>query len=129
VTGPIVFVVMADPAFRRRIAGDLTRSGLTVVSMGGGRPALEWARAARPALVVSDLTVLEDEVYPLARRLRAYPETREVPVVAVGPDEAWSRARAAGCSAFAPESASGAALAAFAARHLSAPPASPSCLG
>jgi CheY-like chemotaxis protein len=128
VAAHVVFVVVTNVPVRRRIAGDLSRAGLTVVSMGGGRAAIEWARAARPALVVSDLSVLEDASYPLAHQLRTYPETRQVPIVTVAPDEARPRADAAGCTAFANEAGEAGALVALVASQLSAGPPAPSCL-
>lgn len=99
----VVFVVGADSGRRRLLARELTRRlAVPVVSMGSGESTVAWARAARPAVLLTDLHMPGLDGYSLARRLKSHPDTRAIQVVLVsgeGPD-GYERARAAGCTAY-----------------------------
>jgi CheY-like chemotaxis protein len=110
----MVFVVGANAGRRRLLAQALAqRLGVSAVSMGSGETTLAWARAARPAVVVTDLRMPGMDGYTLTRRIKSQPDTRTTRVVLVsseGPD-GHDRAREAGCTGFVTETASQAELA------------------
>jgi two-component system cell cycle response regulator DivK len=99
----IVFVVANDPRARREIARTLWETtGLHAVSMRGGQPAVDWARAVRPALVVLDSSQPGPEALSLARQLRRQPGTEDIPILLMSDDgpAGHDSARAAGCDGF-----------------------------
>jgi CheY-like chemotaxis protein len=99
----LLFVVGADLARRRLIARQLARHlDVSAVSMAATSATVAWARAVRPAAVLTELAAAQPDGYELARRLGEDVATRDIPVVAVGTagleDREW--ARGAGCAAF-----------------------------
>jgi CheY-like chemotaxis protein len=98
-----LFVVGADLARRRLIARELARHlAVSAVSMEATDATVAWARAVRPAAVLTELAGAQPNGYELARRLGEDVATRDIPVVALGTAgfEDRDRARAAGCAAF-----------------------------
>jgi CheY-like chemotaxis protein len=98
----VVFVVANDRTFRRAISSALWQTGLHAISMRGGPPAVEWARAARPALIVIDHGRPGLDGLALARRLKRQRGTETIPILLMsdaGPD-GRDQARAAGCDGF-----------------------------
>jgi CheY-like chemotaxis protein len=73
----------------------LSYSGLTVTQAPTGRRALESARLDPPDVVVTDIAMPEMDGLELSRRLRAGPQTRDIPIIAVS-GQASNRAREAG---------------------------------
>jgi CheY-like chemotaxis protein len=77
--------------------------GVRLITASTAALGLELARSHRPDLVLADLHLGDSSGYLLLERLRAHPETREIPVVAVTanamPIEA-ERAKEAGFAAF-----------------------------
>jgi two-component system, cell cycle response regulator DivK len=99
----VVFVVANDPRFRRGVARALWQlTGLHAISMRGGEPAVEWARAARPALIVVDHSQPDLAGLALAGRLRHQPGTEDIPILLMSDDGPTDHdsARAAGCDGF-----------------------------
>jgi CheY-like chemotaxis protein len=99
----VVFVVANDAGFRRSVAGALWETtGLHAISMRGGEPALEWARAARPALIMIDHSRPGLDGLALARRLKRDPSTEAIPILLLsdGGPASHDAARAAGCDGF-----------------------------
>jgi two-component system phosphate regulon response regulator PhoB len=99
----VVFVVARDAAFRRTVARALWEtSGLHAISMRGGEPAIAWARAARPALIVLDQSQPDMDAFALAGRLKQQPGTADIPILLMSDDGPTSHdgARAAGCDGF-----------------------------
>jgi two-component system phosphate regulon response regulator PhoB len=79
-TGPIL-VVDDEADIRNLLVRQLERDGLSVVAAASGTEALELARRTPPALVILDLMLPGLPGTEVCRRLRAEPETRDVPVV------------------------------------------------
>src|SRR5262245_20075095 len=102
----VVFVVDDDPGVRRLIATGLRhRFGVHAMSMAGGEEALTWARTVRPVLILTDLMMPELDGAELTCRLRADPNTADIPIVVMsgGGSDARARALAAGADEFLPK--------------------------
>jgi two-component system cell cycle response regulator DivK len=98
-----VLLVEDDPHNRVIAATVLRASGYEVVLARDGEEALSFARSRPPDLVLLDLSLPKVDGYEVARRLRADPATRAVPILALTAhalkgDEA--KARAAGCDGY-----------------------------
>lgn len=78
--GPIL-VVDDEADIRNLLAHHLQREGLAVETAATGGEALEAARRSPPSLVILDLMLPEISGTEVCRRLRAMPETRDVPVI------------------------------------------------
>ena len=76
-----VLVVDDDAEMRRRLRTVLGRQGFAVREAGDGAEALASVRAARPGLVLLDLTMPVMDGFAFLRALRAMPGGDEVPVV------------------------------------------------
>jgi two-component system cell cycle response regulator DivK len=61
----------------------LTSSGYEVVVATRGEEAVEVARAVRPALVLLDIQLPDIDGLEVLRRLRSFPETKDLPIVAM----------------------------------------------
>ena len=97
--GPTVLVVDDHDLNRELARAILERRGYRVVEAEGGAEGVELARRERPALVLLDLAMPVMDGYATLSALRAAPETRDIPVMALTAlamrgDE--QRARAAG---------------------------------
>ncbi len=78
----------------------LQRRGFEVVSAVDGEQGIEAARAERPDLILMDMSLPVLDGWEATRRLKADPETRHIPVVALTAHamaEDRKRALAAGC--------------------------------
>ncbi|MDP2306005.1 MAG: response regulator transcription factor [Pseudomonadota bacterium] len=78
--GPIL-VVEDEDDIRNLIVHQLQREGLTTRAASTGLEALEIARHTPPALVILDLMLPGLPGTEVCRRLRAEPETRDVPII------------------------------------------------
>ncbi|NEQ99295.1 MAG: response regulator [Cyanothece sp. SIO2G6] len=76
-----VLVVEDSVAQREMITGLLRENGLTVAVASDGVEALEHIQGTRPDLVVLDIVMPRMNGYEVCRRLKADPETQDVPVV------------------------------------------------
>jgi len=77
-------LVVDDNEVNRYLAQyTLERAGYPVVTAVDGADALEQARRHRPALVLMDIQMPVLDGYDATRRLKADPELRQVPVVAL----------------------------------------------
>lgn len=85
-------------ALVRRI---LDPEGHQVEEAPTGRAGVDLAREVRPELILLDLMdMTEDSGYETATRLRSFPETQNVPLVTLGPQENRDRALSLGCDGF-----------------------------
>jgi len=77
----------------------LTREGYETLEADDGRSALALARRDRPDLIVMDLGMPGMDGWEAARRLKADPQTADIPIIAL---TAWDeeRAREAGCDGY-----------------------------
>lgn len=79
----------------------LTRAGYQVVAALDGEQAVELALSERPDLILLDIRLPVMDGYEVARRLRAAPETRNTPIIAMTAyaiEESRQQALAAGCN-------------------------------
>ena len=91
-----------DNAANRRIIRDLLGSkGYTVIEAQDGEEAIAMAQRERPDLILMDIRLPRISGYDAVRAIRAIPELRQVPIIAVtsyalsGDDR---RAAEAGCT-------------------------------
>ncbi len=101
---PRTVLVVDDHPLNRELAADvLGMAGYTVLEAGDGGDLLERVKRERPDLILLDLKLPGEDGFTLARRLKADPATKAIPVVALTADlmpEKQGRALAAGCAAF-----------------------------
>jgi two-component system cell cycle response regulator DivK len=77
-------LVVEDNARNRKLLRTILRfRGFEVIECEDGTPSLELARKHRPALVLMDIELPVMDGITALGRLRADPETRDIPVVAV----------------------------------------------
>jgi CheY-like chemotaxis protein len=77
-----------------------TRAGHTVLVAVDGLQALDMARADQPDLILMDLSLPEMDGWEATRRLKASPDTRDIPVIALSAHAMAGdreKALAAGC--------------------------------
>jgi len=97
-------LLVEDAPFLRYAFGRLLRlHGFEVMEANDGREALDCLSTFRPQLIVTDLVMPLMDGVELIQKLRAAPETTDVPVVAITADateQAEQRAREAGAVDF-----------------------------
>ncbi|KAA0122010.1 two-component system, cell cycle response regulator DivK [Methylobacterium sp. UNC378MF] len=97
-------LIVEDTEDNRRILRDLlSAAGYGIVEAPDGQRGVEVAQAEQPDLILMDIQLPVMDGYEAARRLKADPSTRHIPVVAVtsyalSGDE--DRALAAGCDGY-----------------------------
>ena len=101
--GSTVLVVEDNPVNRKLARNVLRSRGYRVLEADTGEEGIEIARSERPHLILMDLELPGLNGIEATRRLKADPQTRGIPVVALSAfaratDEA--RAREAGCVGF-----------------------------
>lgn len=85
------------------LRGRLTRAGFSVVVAGDGEQGVAMAASEAPALILMDLSLPVLDGWEATRRLKAGPETRSIPVIALSAhamEGERARALAAGCDDF-----------------------------
>lgn len=100
---PRVLIVEDNPANRDMLSRRLARRGYAVAVAENGRTGVAAARTSRPDLVLMDLSLPELDGCEATRLLKADPETRAIPVIALTAHalaEDRARALAAGCDEF-----------------------------
>ena len=80
---PIVLVVEDNERNRKLVRTILEFRGYDVVECDDGEPSLELARQHKPVLVLMDIQLPKVNGVEALKRLRADPETRAIPVIAV----------------------------------------------
>jgi len=98
-----VLVVEDTPDNRRIIRLLLERAGYEIVEAVNGALGIEMARSERPDLILMDIQLPVIDGYEATRRLKADPELKHIPVIAVtsyalAGDEA--KTKAAGCDGY-----------------------------
>ncbi|MCK6523743.1 response regulator transcription factor [Myxococcota bacterium] len=78
--GPVL-VVDDEADIRRLLTMNLKREGFRVLAAENGQEALRLAQADPPILVVLDLMLPDIQGTEVCRRLRAMPETAEIPIL------------------------------------------------
>ncbi len=103
-----ILIVEDDTDNRRIVVKVLSVEGYDIVEATDGVQALARARSEQPDLILMDLALPNMDGWEATRRLKADPETRAIPVVALtafamrGDEE---QARAAGCDDYIPKPA------------------------
>jgi two-component system cell cycle response regulator DivK len=98
-----ILVAEDDVDNRRIVVKVLTVEGHETLEAADGRTTVEIARRERPDLILMDLAMPGMDGWEAARRLKADPETADIPIIALtafamrGDEE---RARQAGCDAY-----------------------------
>ena len=101
-----ILVVEDDADNRRIVVKVLTSDGHETLEAVDGASAIETARREHPDLIVLDLAMPGIDGWEAARRLKADPQTADIPIVALtafamrGDEE---RAREAGCDGYLPK--------------------------
>ena len=80
---PIILVVEDNERNRKLVRTILEFRGCEVVECDDGEPSLELARKHRPSLVLMDIQLQAMDGIEALKRLRADPDTKDIPVVAV----------------------------------------------
>jgi CheY-like chemotaxis protein len=78
-----VLVVEDNERNRKLVRTILKFRGFDVIECDDGAPSLELARQHKPALVLMDIQLPTMDGITALQRLRADPETNEIPVIAV----------------------------------------------
>ena len=81
----------------------LKRKGFEVVFAGNGQEGIEMVRTESPALVLMDLLLPVLDGWEATRRLKAAPETKDIPIIALSAhamEGEREKALAAGCDDF-----------------------------
>jgi two-component system phosphate regulon response regulator PhoB len=78
-----VLIVEDEPDIADLIRFHCEREGLSAETIGAGKPAVDAIRKSPPDLVILDLMLPDVGGVEICRRLKQWPETREVPVVMV----------------------------------------------
>ncbi len=97
---PKILLVEDNEMNRDMLSRRLARQGYTVVCAVDGRQGLERARAERPDLILMDLSLPVLDGWEATRQLKADPDLRRIPVIALTAHAMASdaeQARAAGC--------------------------------
>jgi DNA-binding response OmpR family regulator len=78
---PVVLVADDDEDILELVTFRLERSGYTVVQARDGEEAWNLAQAQPPDLAVLDVMMPKLDGFELTRRMRAKPETEQVPII------------------------------------------------
>jgi CheY-like chemotaxis protein len=97
---PVILIAERDQNVRELQQFFLDGAGYAVEFADDGEAALERARSAPPALLVTEILIPKLDGLALCRRLREDPATAAVPVIVFSILSAAARAAEAGASAF-----------------------------
>ncbi|CAK0745535.1 Histidine kinase [Gammaproteobacteria bacterium] len=82
-----ILVIEDDPAFAR-VVGDLAKKrGFRTLVASNGRMGLELAQQYRPTGIILDISLPEIDGWTVMERLKATPETRQIPVHVMSADD------------------------------------------
>jgi CheY-like chemotaxis protein len=98
-----ILLVEDNEMNRDMLSRRLERKGYAVAMALNGEQALSMARSENPALILMDMSLPVLDGWEATRRLKAAPETRNIPVIALTAHAMASdeqRAREAGCDDF-----------------------------
>jgi two-component system phosphate regulon response regulator PhoB len=81
VESPLICIVEDEPAQVEMLSYNLEREGFRVTAVGDGEEALHMIEDTAPDLIILDWMLPEVSGIEICRRLRARPETRQVPII------------------------------------------------
>jgi len=100
---PKILIVEDNEENSDALSRRLQRRGFEVVVAGDGKVGLAMAQSEKPDLILMDMNMPEVDGWEATRRLKAAPETQNIPIIAItayaltGDRE---RALAAGCAEY-----------------------------
>ncbi|MFC1642158.1 ATP-binding protein [Myxococcota bacterium] len=97
---PTILHIEDDPANRLLVRKLLAVEGFEVVDAVDGLDGIRKARQTRPDLVLVDIAIPGLDGYEVTLRLRAEPELRDVPIVAITAEGSRDASLAVGCNGF-----------------------------
>jgi CheY-like chemotaxis protein len=77
-----ILIVEDHPDMRHLLSLELALMGFETITAQNGREGFEKAVSEKPDLVLLDIMMPEMDGREAARRLRAHPETKDIPIVA-----------------------------------------------
>jgi CheY-like chemotaxis protein len=98
-----ILVVEDDPVIQGILSLNLTDEGYQVLTAGEGLVGVRLATEAHPGLILMDMRLPDITGWEATRRLKAQPETRDIPIIALtaqSTSEDLRRCFDAGCDAF-----------------------------
>jgi CheY-like chemotaxis protein len=96
-----ILVAEDDDALRELLSMVVAdKLGAPVIEARNGREALDLVERTHPALVILDLTMPLLDGVEVCRRVKARPETRDIPIVAISASGRMDQAIAAECDDF-----------------------------
>jgi len=97
-------LIVEDTEDNRQILRDLlTHAGFDLLEAGDGAEGVEMAARHHPDLILMDIQLPNVDGYEATRRIKADPELKEIPVIAVTSyalSDDKSKATAVGCDAY-----------------------------
>lgn len=100
-----LLIVEDDPLVRELLTRRLSREGFQIIAANNGVQTIALARTECPALILLDIGLPLLSGWQVARRLRAIPETRTIPIIVLtgtAPD-LEEQLTATGCDAYEPK--------------------------
>lgn len=98
-----ILIVEDDPVIQGILSMNLTDEGYQVLIAGEGLAGVRLATEAQPGLILMDMRLPDITGWEATERLKAQPETRHIPVIALtaqSTSEDLRRCFDAGCDAF-----------------------------
>lgn len=98
-----ILIVEDDPVIQGILSMNLTDEGYQVLIAGEGLAGVRLATEAQPGLILMDMRLPDITGWEATQRLKAQPETRHIPVIALTAQstaEDLRRCFDAGCDAF-----------------------------
>ena len=98
-----ILIVEDDPVIQGILSMNLTDEGYQVLIAGEGLVGVRLATEAQPGLILMDMRLPDITGWEATQRLKAQPETRHIPVIALTAQstaEDLRRCFDAGCDAF-----------------------------
>lgn len=101
-----ILVVDDDALVREVLTLRLSREGFQITGASNGVQTIALARAEQPGLILLAIDLPMLNGWQVAQRLRAIPETRTIPIIALisaSPADLSAQIAASGCAAYEPK--------------------------
>lgn len=80
---PKILIVEDNEENRDSLSRRLQRRGFEVITAGDGKTGLSTAQSEKPDLILMDMNMPELDGWEATRQLKAAPETKDIPVIAL----------------------------------------------